>query len=88
MQPHYDDKPNVFDHHNPKGQFLIADNTYGSPNHTYVWEGGLRLLILYTALNDGANLEIDSELAPDVIQLRNYKTSVTFNVGREPGKPA
>lgn len=69
-------------------RLLIGGITYGSPNHTYVWDGGLQLLILYTSLNDGANLEIDGELAPGVIQLRNYKTSVTFNVGRDPGEPA
>lgn len=62
------------------GRLLIGGITYGSPDHTYVWDGGLQLLILYTSLNDGANLEIDGEVAPGVIQLRNYKTSVTFNV--------
>lgn len=62
------------------GRLLVGGITYGSPDHTYIWDGGLQLLILYTWLNDGANLEIDGEVTPGVIQLRNHDTAVTFNV--------
>ncbi|MEQ9590939.1 MAG: hypothetical protein RJS97_23595 [Parvibaculaceae bacterium] len=62
------------------GRLLIGGITYGCPDHTYVWDGGLQLIILCTWLNDGANFEIDGEVSPGVVQVRNGETSVTFDL--------
>ena len=63
------------------GRLLIGGITYGAKDHTYVWDGGLELTILYTSLNDFANFNIDGEIAPGVIQLSNSTTAMTFNLG-------
>ncbi|NNE56308.1 MAG: hypothetical protein HKN32_09825 [Flavobacteriales bacterium] len=62
------------------GRLLIGGITHGALEHTYVWDGGLALIILYTSLNYFDNFKIDGELEPGVVQLSDATQSVTFNI--------
>lgn len=59
------------------GRFVFGGTTYGATGYVYIWDGGLNLTILYCGQHS-CNFEIDGEIKPGVIQVRDYDRIMIF----------